>query len=76
MSDFHKMAKLINDSEAVITNALEREEWPRAMKILEEENDAELYYKYSSSLLSHVPSALCQGTEICRFSESLQKNIY
>ena len=61
MSDFHKMARLINDNEAVIVNALEREEWPRAMKILEEENDAQLYYKYSSSLLSHVPSALCQG---------------
>lgn len=40
------------------------------MKILEDESKAELYYKYSSSLLSHVPTALCQGWINCEGLEA------
>ena len=40
--------------------------------MLEEENKSSLYYTYSSSLLSHVPSALCHGWINCPGIEAEQ----
>ena len=58
--DFNEIAKLIGDHEAIIVHALQREDWPLAVKTLEERNDSRLYYQYSASLIIHVPSILCK----------------
>ena len=49
-TDFNELARLIGDHEAVIDNAIQREDWPTAVRTLEERNNADLFYKYSSAL--------------------------
>ena len=49
-TDFNELARLIGDHEAVIDNAIQREDWPIAVRTLEERNNADLFYKYSSAL--------------------------
>ena len=43
-TDFNELARLIGDHEAVIDNAIQREDWPTAVRTLEERNNADLFY--------------------------------
>mgnify|MGYP000404991570 CR=1 FL=1 len=58
-------SKLIGDHESIIIHALQREDWPLAVKTLEERNEPFLFYKYSSALIPHVAGILCKAWAKC-----------
>ena len=64
-ADFNQIAQLIGDHESIIVHALQREDWPLAVKTLEERNEPHLFYKYSSALIPHVAGILCKAWAKC-----------
>ena len=47
-------ANVVNDYNYVIAYWVQRERWTDAMSVLKSQTDAELFYKYSTVLMSHV----------------------
>lgn len=51
-------ATAINDYNYVLSYWIQREHWQEALDVLKQQTDAEIFYKYSSVLMAHVPGAL------------------
>ncbi|KAL8667665.1 MAG: hypothetical protein Q9202_000520 [Teloschistes flavicans] len=51
-------ATAINDSNFVISYWIQRERWQEALDVLKQQNDPDIFYRYSSVLMTHVATAL------------------
>ena len=51
-------ATAIKDQNYVLSYWIQRERWPEALDVLKEQTDPELFYKYGSVLMVHVPTEL------------------
>ena len=51
-------ATAIEDSNYVLSYWIQRERWSEALDVLKQQTDTELFYKYSSVLMVHVPTEL------------------
>ncbi|KAI9727759.1 MAG: hypothetical protein M1834_007998 [Cirrosporium novae-zelandiae] len=51
-------ATATNDNNYVLTYWIQREKWTEALDVLKKQTDPEVFYKYSSVLMTHVPVGL------------------
>ena len=51
-------ATVVNDYNYVLSYWVQRERWPEALAVLQKQTEPEIFYKYSSILISHVPGEL------------------
>ncbi len=51
-------ATAINDYNHVLSYWVQRERWQNALNVLKQQNDPDIYYRYSTVLMSHVASEL------------------
>ncbi|MBE7181418.1 MAG: hypothetical protein INR71_09465, partial [Terriglobus roseus] len=48
-------ATLVNDYNFVLTYWVQRERWEESLKVLQKQADPEVFYKYSTVLMAHMP---------------------
>ncbi len=48
-------ATVVNDYSFVMAYWVQRERWPETLTVLKKQTDPEIFYKYSSVLMAHVP---------------------
>jgi len=48
-------ATVVNDYNYVLAYWVQRERWPESLDVLKKQTDPEIFYKYSSVLMAHVP---------------------
>ncbi|KAF2744277.1 hypothetical protein M011DRAFT_480104 [Sporormia fimetaria CBS 119925] len=53
-------ATVINDYNYVLSYWVQRERWPESLDVLKKQTDPEIFYKYSSVLMAHVPVDLVE----------------
>ena len=53
-------ANVVNDYNYVLSYWVQRERWDEAMAVLKKQTDPELFYKYSTVLMSHTPLDLVE----------------
>jgi len=53
-------ATIINDYSYVLAYWIQRERWKESLDVLKKQTDAEIYYKYSTVLMSNVPVELVE----------------
>lgn len=53
-------ATVINDSNYVLSYWVQRERWPESLAVLKKQTDPDIFYKYSSVLMAHVPVDLVE----------------
>jgi len=53
-------ANTVNDYNYVLSYWVQRERWQEAMSVLKKQTDPEIFYKYSSVLMVHVPVELVE----------------
>lgn len=51
-------ATVVNDHNYVLAYWVQRERWPESLDVLKKQTDPEIFYKYSSVLMAHVPIEL------------------
>ncbi|KAK0732716.1 Pep3/Vps18/deep orange family-domain-containing protein [Apiosordaria backusii] len=51
-------ANVVNDYNYVLSYWVQRERWPEALKVLKRQTDAEVFYRYSSVLMTHAATEL------------------
>lgn len=53
-------ATVVNDYNYVLAYWVQRERWQESMDVLKKQTDPEIFYKYSSVLMAHVPTDLVE----------------
>jgi hypothetical protein len=53
-------ATVVNDYNYVLTYWVQRERWQESLDVLKKQTDPEIFYKYSSVLMAHVPAELVE----------------
>jgi hypothetical protein len=53
-------ADAVNDYNYVLSYWIQRERWSEALKVLKRQKDAEIFYRYSSVLMTHAASELVE----------------
>lgn len=53
-------ATVVNDYNYVLAYWVQRERWQESLGVLKKQNDPEIFYKYSSVLMAHVPVELVE----------------
>ncbi|KAE8145961.1 Pep3/Vps18/deep orange family-domain-containing protein [Aspergillus avenaceus] len=51
-------ATTVNDHNYVLSYWIQREKWPEALNVLQRQSDPEVFYKYSSVLMTHAATGL------------------
>ncbi|KAK3295589.1 Pep3/Vps18/deep orange family-domain-containing protein [Chaetomium fimeti] len=53
-------ANAVNDYNYVLSYWVQRERWPEALRVLKKQTDAEVFYRYSSVLMTHAATELVE----------------